>query len=150
MTTIEIVKINDQLIEAWNRHNIDKLLSLCDDNIIYRISNGMATYKGKTEVSKYFNDWITAFPNLMYKVCNWIAADDTIAVEYEFTGTHNGSLSIWPDLNELLPTKWKVTTYGSYFLKLKEGKIAEVSKYPDRFSLFDQLGLLKEVHHLSF
>ncbi len=60
MTTIEIIKINDTLVEARSIHKINKLLSISNENIIYKVNNGAATYKGKSEVSKYFSDWIRA------------------------------------------------------------------------------------------
>jgi hypothetical protein len=148
MATLEIVKINDRFIEAWNLHNAVKLLNLCDDNIIYKINNGLEIYKGKNEVFSYFNNWITAFPDLSYKVFDWIAADNMMAVEYEFTGTHTGILRLSPSMHELKPTYWKVTTCGCYNLKLKNDNITEVSKYPDQFSLFNQLGLFNEIHPL--
>jgi len=150
MTTTEINKINDLFIEAWNNHNPDGMLALLDNDVEYRVSHAMGTYKGKDAVVNLIQQWVTAFPDLMYKANNRMVADDMIFTEYEFTGTHRGALTMWPELSELEPTNWKVTTYGAYKLTCKNNKITGIVNYPDRYALFDQLGLLQNIDHVSY
>jgi steroid delta-isomerase-like uncharacterized protein len=150
MTNIEIGKLNNLFIEAWNNHNADGMLALLDDDVEYRVSYAMGTYKGKEAIVNLIQQWVTAFPDLMYKAHNRMIADDMIFTEYEFTGTHRGELSMFPELSELEPTNWKVTYYGAYKLTCKNNKITEIVNYPDRFALFDQLGLLHNIDHVSY
>lgn len=149
MNNLELVKLNDQVIEAWNNHDTEKFLTLCDESIVWSISKGPETFRGKSQVKEYFNGWKNAFPDLKLKIRNRIADADQIFIEYDFSGTHKGKLQTRSDLPEIFPTNKKVNASGCYTAKVKNGKITEVTNYPDRLGLLEQLGVLETLHHVS-
>jgi steroid delta-isomerase-like uncharacterized protein len=149
MNNIELVKLNDHVVETWNNHDTEKFLDLCDDSVIWRNSKGPEDFRGKEQVKVYFNGWKTAFPDLKLKIRNRITDADQIFVEYDFSGTHKGTLQNRPDMPAFPATNKKVNSSGCYCAKIKNGLITEVNNYPDRFGLLEQLGLLETLHHES-
>jgi steroid delta-isomerase-like uncharacterized protein len=147
MKSTEVAKLNEQVIEAWNTHDAEKFIALCDDNVIWSINKGPETFKGRTQVKDYFNTWKQAFPDVKIDIKTQIAGEDHIAIEYEFRGTHKGSLRTRPDMPEIPPTNKKVTTHGCYIARIKNGKISEVNNYPDRLGILSQLGVLSAMHN---
>ncbi len=91
--------------------------------------------------------WKSPFPDLKLKIRNHIADATQIFVEYDFTGTHKGKLHVRPDIPEIRPSNKKVMSSGCYVGKIKNGKITEITNYPDRLGLFEQIGVLETLHH---
>ncbi|UEG49032.1 ester cyclase [Ferruginibacter lapsinanis] len=147
MSTNEVLKLNDQIIDAWNMHNDEKFINLCDENVIWKVSRNKETYRGKKEVRAYFNNWNTAFPDVKLKVISRVITDDAITVEYEITGKHDGNLHFSDDMPEIPPTHRKLDSFGCYVAKVKNGKVFETHLYPDRLGLVEQLGLEDRLMH---
>jgi len=149
MNNVELVKLNDQVIEAWNNHDTEKFLALCDESVVWSISKGPETFRGKSQVKEYFNAWKNAFPDLKLKIRNRIADADQIFVEYDFSGTQKGKLQTRNELPEISATNKKVNSSGCYSARIKNGHITEVTNYPDRLGLLEQLGVLEALLHVS-
>jgi steroid delta-isomerase-like uncharacterized protein len=144
----EVVKFNEQVIDAWNKHDAEKFLSYCDENALWKINGGEESYHGKKEIREYFNRWRNAFPDLHLTIRNKMANEESICVEFQFSGTQNGKLYLKNGMPELDPTHRKINTYGSYTSMLKNGKIMETHLYTDRLALIEQLGVESElIHH---
>ncbi len=146
MKTSENLKIDEKIIEAWNKHDTVAFTSLCDQSIIWKDPEHPEGLKGVNAARDFFNGWKTAFPDLKIKKLSSVVSEEGIAVEYEFTGTHNGTLRTSENVPEIEPTHRKVITRGSYFAKSKDGKITSVHNYPDRVGLMMQLGIMPEMH----
>ncbi|HSN61096.1 MAG TPA: ester cyclase [Ferruginibacter sp.] len=145
MNQNEVIKLNDQVIEAWNNHNSEKFLSLCDENVIWKINGGTETYRGKKEVKEYFDMWKTAFPDFNLKIRSKTALEDAIVAEYEFSGTQKGKLHIKKDMPDIPPKNKPLHNFGCYITKVKNGKVVETNLYLDQLSIVEQLGIQKEL-----
>ena len=145
MSANDVLKLNDAVIDSWNRHDTKKFLSYCDENIVWRDTGSPEPLKGKDGAGGFFNMWTTAFPDFRIKQLNKVVGDDTIAVEIEFSGTNTGPLKMG-DQPEIPATNRKVTNYGCYFGKVKNGKFVEVHTYPDMAGMMIELGLQHELH----
>ncbi len=144
MTNSEILKLHNNVMEAWNQHDTKKFLSYVDENITWYDIAAPQPLKGKSGVEEFFNGWKTAFPDFKLKTMNTVIADDKIAVELEFTGTNTGPMKIG-DQPEIRATNKKVNNRGTYFGKVKNGKFIEVCTYPDLAGMLQQLGIV-EMH----
>jgi predicted ester cyclase len=144
MNANDVIKLNDAVMDSWNRHDTKKFLTYCDENIVWRDSASPEPTRGKAGAGDFFNMWTTAFPDFRIKTLNQVANDDSIAVEIEFTGTNTGPLKMG-DQPEIPATNRKVTNNGCYFGKVKNGKFTEVHTYPDLAGMMVQLGL-QEAH----
>jgi len=94
MNKTEVLKFNDQVIEAWNKRDAEKFINLYDENATWKVNGGIETYRGKKEIKEYFNRWKNAFPDLHLTIRNRIVDEDAISVEFQFSGTQNGTLHL--------------------------------------------------------
>lgn len=147
MTANDLLKLHEQVIDSWNRHDSKKFLALMDENVVFNDTGIPRPIKGKAEVEKYFTEWIAAFPDFKMKTLNTVISDDCIAAEVECSGTHTGSLKTF-DRPEIPATNKKLTSRISFFAKVKNGKTIDVRIYSDVAGMMTQLGLheLQEAH----
>src|SRR5258708_2326944 len=131
MTTNEVVKLNDQVLESWNKHDVAKFLELCDENIVWKDLSSPEPFRCKKGAGHFFKMWLTGFPDLKLKNVNQVVTEDTIAVEVDFSGTNTGTLQLSPYVPAIQATRKAVANSGSYFAKVRNGKVVEVHTYPD-------------------
>ena len=144
MTTNDVLKLHNDVMDSWNRHDTKKFLTYVDENVVWRDIANPEPFKGKKGAEEFFKNWKTAFPDFKIKTQSTIISGDTIAVELEFSGTNSGPLKVG-DQPEIHATNKKVTNKGCYFGKVKNGKFTEVHTYPDLAGMMMQLGLM-EMH----
>jgi predicted ester cyclase len=144
MNANDLIKLHEQVVDSWSRHDAKKLLALMDENIVFHDTGVPGPINGKAELEKYFNAWVAAFPDYKMKTLNTVVSDDYIAAEIEGSGTNKGPLSM-RDQPEMPATNRKLTSRVSYFAKVKNGKIIDVYIYSDVAGMMGQLGL-QEVH----
>ena len=146
MTIQEVVKLNDDVLNAWKKHDTQRFLSLCTDRVIWRDTGSPHDYTGRDGAKKYFETWLTAFPDFTLDVKKTIVGENSIAGELEFSGTNNGPLQM-EDAPEIPATHKKVTANRcSYLAWFKDGKVTEVHTYPDLAGMMAELGLIHEMH----
>lgn len=86
-------------------------------------------------------DWwaqLEALPDLEDRVEMLIAEGDRVAVRYTTTGTHEGAFL------GIEPTGETVTITSMAVARVADGQIVEWWNHPDRFGLFEQLGLVDD------
>ena len=145
MNPNDVLKLTDQAIETWNQHDVNKFLTFCEDNIVVNELGVAEPHKGTYGARDFVNNWISAFPDFKIKRLNTVASEDSIAYELEFTGTNTGPLKMG-DAPGIPATKIKVTSKGSCFGKVKNGKFTEINAYPDLAGMLMQLDVLNEIH----
>lgn len=147
MNANDLLKLHEQVVDSWNRHDSKKFVALMDENVVFNDTGIPKPIKGKAEVEKYFNAWIAAFPDFKMKTLNTVISDDCIAAEVECSGTNTGALKM-SDRPEIPATNKKLTTRDSFFAKVKNGKTIDVRIYSDVAGMMVQLGLheLQEAH----
>lgn len=80
---------------------------------------------------------IDAIPDLTDTIDMLLAEGDKVAVRYTTTGTHEGEfLGIEPTGEEVEVTSMAV-------IRVEDGQLAEWWNHPDRFGLFQQLGVVE-------
>jgi steroid delta-isomerase-like uncharacterized protein len=142
MSIQENIRLNEQNIAAWNAHNVDDLLALLSNNIVWHDVGNPEPFRGKEAVRPYVQSWFTAFPDMDAVVKNRVVTEDQVATEVEFTGTNTGPLQMAPGAPPIPATGKKVTGKGTYFMRIREGKVVEFHSYPDAAGLMMQLGLM--------
>jgi ketosteroid isomerase-like protein len=140
MTPSDFLKLHEQIVESWNRHDVKKFISYLDENIMIYDPTFPKPFKGRLAAEQYFNGWVRAFPDFTMKTLNPVISSDYIAVEVECSGTHLGPLTLG-EQPEIPATNKKAVTRICFFAREKNGKVAEVRTYPDMIGLLVQLGL---------
>ena len=136
----ELERIDDLGMKAWDEHDPDALLGLFAEEFVWRDLTVPEPMTTREEVKEYMQGWFTAFPDMRAQSYNRVIGEDAVAAEIEFRGTNTGPLTMGG--MEIPATGKDVVGQGSYFVRLKDGKITEFSSHPDAAGLMVQLGLI--------
>ncbi len=142
MSVQENSRINEEYFAAVNAHDIDRYLDLLSDDFVMRNINNPEPVRGKDAARQVLEDAYAAFPDYHVELKNAVVSDDQIAVELEFSGTHDGPFTLGPGAPPLPATGKPVRTQGIFVATVKDGKVVEVHLYPDSMGMMMQLGLI--------
>jgi steroid delta-isomerase-like uncharacterized protein len=120
-----------QLIEAENSHDIEKLLTLLTDDIVFE--DVTLVTEGKDAFKQGYTAFITAVPDFKIEPKSWVTNDKSFALEMVFTGTQK------EDLPSLPATGKSFSIRGCSFGEFENGKIKGRRDYWDSASLAKQL-----------
>lgn len=140
MTKEELERLDDRGLKAWNDHDIDAFVGLLADNFVWRDLTIPEPLTTREAMRQYIEEQFLAFPDLRLRRTNRVVGEDTVAAELEFTGTNTGPLVMGG--MQIPPTGKQLKVQGAYFVRVKDGKIAEFSSHPDAAGMLMQLGLM--------
>lgn len=136
----DVKKLIDECTEAMNSRDIDRLMNCYTDDCV-RVDPLVGKLEGKDSVKGFYVTVMSAFPDLSFTADNVIAVDDSAAVEWTFSGTHQGA---FPPFEAYGATGKKVTFSGATFYDLREGKIVAERVHADYGTLVEELGLTQQ------
>jgi steroid delta-isomerase-like uncharacterized protein len=139
----EVERIDDQGIAAWDRRDANAVAALLAEDFVWTDLTLPEPMRTKDQARQYAQAWFTAFPDMRVKQTTRVVSDDTVAAELEFTGTNSGPMMMAG--REIPPTGRSVVGRGSYFARVKDGKIVWFSTHPDVAGLMMQLGLMPQM-----
>lgn len=125
--------------EAWNRHDVDAVVSAFSDTGVYNDPTIFFRLKGWL-IKRHVKKMLAAFPDLHYEVlyCGDVG-DGTVIAEWVMTGTQLGRLpSGTPATNHKIKLKG-----ASVFRMQGMTTIASQESYFDRYAMRKQLGLIR-------
>ena len=140
MTREELMRLDDQGMAAWNKHDPAAWAELFGDGFIWHDWTMPEPIRTKEGARQYFAGWMTAFPDMTAKTTNRVIGDDSVAAEIEFTGTNTGPLVMGG--KSLPATNKRVVGRGTYMAKARNGKIIEYRTHPDVAGMMMQLGMM--------
>jgi steroid delta-isomerase-like uncharacterized protein len=140
MSREELERIDDQGLSAWDTGDAEALISILADDFVWNDVSMPEPMRTKDAARAYMQSWRTAFPDMRAKMVNRVVGDDAVAVEVEFTGTNTGPMDMAGQT--IPPTNRAVQGKGTYFAKIRDGKVVELNTYPDIASTMMQLGLM--------
>jgi steroid delta-isomerase-like uncharacterized protein len=114
--TIEVL---DAFAEAWNRHDVDALMTFMTEDCVFEASAGPdvcgTRYVGPEAVRAGFAEVWTIFPDAQWRNARHFVCDDRGVSEWTFTGTRaDGS---------------QVEVHGCDVFTFRNGKIAVKDSY---------------------
>jgi steroid delta-isomerase-like uncharacterized protein len=142
MSIQENIKLDDEFLAGWNAHNADRAVAVLSEDAVWQDLSSPEPIRGKAAARQFVEGWFKPFPDLQSVVKNRLVTEDQVAVELEFTGTNTGPLQLAPGAPAIPATGKAVKNKGVYFLRIQNGKVAEVHSYPDAAGLMMQLGLM--------
>lgn len=142
MSVQDNLKLDEENFAAWNAHDVERSLAIYSDEIVWMDVSSPQPFNGKDAVRQYVQAWFSAFPDIKITVTNRLVTEDRVAGELEFTGTHGGPLQFGPGAPAIPATGKQVNGKATYFVRIKNGKAAEVHTYPDTAGMLMQLGLM--------
>ncbi|QDG52341.1 ester cyclase [Persicimonas caeni] len=119
--------------EIWNKGDIDAIDRYYADNA--KIHTPMATFDGKEGLKQFLGMHREAFPDLKVEQHKYYSNGNSTALEWTFTGTHNG-----PFLG-IEPTGKSVRVSGMTSTRYENDKVVEQNFYWDRIDQLQAVGL---------
>ena len=133
-------KLSRRIFEdIWNKKSPVLFDELYEPNCIIHTPDGEV--KGVKELRKFYDTYITAFPDCKINLEYLIAEDDKVMSAYTFNGTHKGKLM------DISPTGKQVTVRGMAIAQFANGKIIEERNLWDTLSLMEQLDAVPVHEH---
>jgi steroid delta-isomerase-like uncharacterized protein len=140
MTRDEIVRLDDQGMAAWDKHDADAWANMFADSFVWHDWTMPEPIRTKDEARQYFVGWLAAFPDMRTRTVSRVVGEDSVAAEIEFTGTNTGALAMGG--RSLPATNKKVVGRGTYIARVKNGKVVEYRSHPDVAGMMMQLGMM--------
>ncbi len=122
--------------ELTNKQDVDYADQLFTPDIAFYdpaiVHDGQA--HGIPEVKQFFRVFFTVFPDVHFRVDDFLAEGDRAAIRFTWTGTHRAEF-LGIELKER-----HVSVPGIDIFRIEHGRIAEVRVAFDRGNLLQQLG----------
>jgi steroid delta-isomerase-like uncharacterized protein len=126
----------NQITEAENSHDVDKLIALVTDDIVIEdvpfVPFGMVM-RGKDGVRQGYAFFFEAAPDYKIEPISWITSDKSFASEWVLTATQKGDFPGIPASGK------RFSIRGCSFGEFENGKLKRKSDYWDYASLKKQL-----------
>ena len=132
----DLRQLADALLEAWNGHDIDRILSLYALDHHGEDVSQAYPIQGHQGIGRVVSAIFQAFPDLSFTNEELIIQDDRLAIAWVMRGTHQGMVMNIP------PTRRPVRVRGSSFFTVNNGKIAR------SLHIWDVAGLLRAIRLL--
>lgn len=113
-SSAELLTLLDEFAKAWNRHDVDALMSMMTDDCVYDSSSGGSVYgsryKGRAAVRAAFASVFENFKDAQWGGARHVVSGDRGFSEWTFTGT--------------LEDGTRVEVNGCDLFTFRDGKIA--------------------------
>ena len=123
-------------MESENTHDFDVTLATFADHPRYEIVPTGEVYDGADEVSRYYQETRTAFPDQRNELVSLRHSDDAVIVEFILRGTHNG------DFRGVPPTGKSFECKMAAFFVFEDDRLLNERVYFDAATILTQLGLV--------
>ena len=136
----KVEKVLQGYMNAWNEHNISKIESYYNKDVIWYDLPSDNTTKGKAKVGKAITTAFMGYVPDMF----WVKSGDvfvsgnTITYEWSYGGTFNGSWGDVKVVNKTFSIKGISTTTIN-----EKGEIVSQKDYYDLYGFQKQLGVIK-------
>jgi steroid delta-isomerase-like uncharacterized protein len=129
----------EQLSAAWSSGDVDKLLRLFTDDVLYEDVTFGAVNQGKEALRTFATAGFDAFPGWSFEVKSRLVASD---------GKWGASEWVWrgkqtKDMPGLPATNRPFEVRGASIVEFRDGKISRCSDYWDLTTYMKQVGLIK-------
>lgn len=137
-TPAAVERVVEEFLAAWSAHDLDRLLALFTDDVVYEDVPVGAVLHSKDELRAFAQGWFIVSPDIRFELTAKVVTGSRAAVEWVGSGTHRGDLPGMPATGKL----WKVR--GASVMELAGSKITRCTDYWDFATVMRQLGFLPE------
>jgi len=89
-----------QLIETENSHDVEKVLALLTDDIVFEDVTFGVVMKGKDGFKQMYSTYMTASPDCKLEPKAWTTDDKSFAIEMVYSGTQKGDFPGLPAIGK--------------------------------------------------
>lgn len=128
------IRVAREHFAAESAHDTERTLATLADDIMYHVVAAGAIVRGKEAVSKYYDVWWTAFPDVDIKIQRLVAVGEWVIAENIATATHLGPWLGVP------PTGKKTVQHLCAICRIRDGLLIEETVYYDQLERIRQIG----------
>ncbi len=129
----------NQLLVAWNAHDVDQLAAFFAPNYEGKDVAQRRPRYGMTDARQAVRLYLQAFPDLHFRMDDLLMDGNCVSLVWTAEGTHDGILMNIP------PTGRKVAVQGVSILTIHDGKIVRGLYIWDVAGMLRGLGLLPDL-----
>ncbi len=129
-------RVLDDWGRYWSAHDLDRLLALFTDDVVFEDVAQGATHHGKDGLRSFGQRVFAGFPDVTFELTSRFATATQGGLEWVMRGTNRG------DIPGLPATGKQVELRGASIFEFADGKIRRYSDYWDRVTFLKQLGLM--------
>jgi len=135
----ELIRLGDEVMEAWNRGDADGVAARDARDVITADCTLPEPIHGRDAGRELTAAYMHAFPDLHVEVTRSLVDGNTLIQEWTATGTHDG------DLMGMSPTHRRVEIRGCGIADIgDDGLTGEFHQYWDQMTMMRQLGAVPE------
>jgi steroid delta-isomerase-like uncharacterized protein len=125
-------EISESFIAAWNSHDVEKVIPIFTNDVLYEDVTFGAANHGSAELRKFAASIFEAVPDVKFELVSSTVERGHGTIEWVFTGTDKG----------LYMTGKRFSVRGVSVIDLREGRISRNLDFYDAASIMRQVGLL--------
>ena len=137
-------KENIKLVETWiknlTNHDTVALANMYADSAVIESPNWKESKKGPSAIREIYSRYFTTSPDLTHKITNIFTTNNTIVIEYTFSGT---MVNLEKNSPEYMRGK-KYTLNSCTRMNIKNGKVTGQASYFDQVSFLQQVGFFDQ------
>ena len=136
--THPLCAVIDKYNDAWNRHDIDAIVSMHTDDSVFCNHSSGGEAVGHDAIRRIVSRVFETFPDIHFELRRLYVRDDLVVQEWTASATHRN------------PVKYKNTTLepigktirwnGMDVIPMRDGLVARKDVYADSMSYLKQLG----------
>lgn len=137
--TANLATYADIINQAWNSHDIEKVLSFYSLEYIADDVSQASLLRGHEGLRTMLESYWRAFPDLEFAVTDMVIEGSRVATAWVAAGTHHGTIMNIP------PTGQKVEVRGISIIDVEDGLIVRGQYIWDLAGMLRHMGLLPEL-----
>jgi steroid delta-isomerase-like uncharacterized protein len=137
--TTNLATYADMINQAWNSHDIEKVLSFYSPEYVGDDVGQASLLRGHEGLRAMLEMYWQAFPDLQFRVTDRLIQDSRLVVVWVAEGTHQGTIMNIP------PTGHKVEVRGVSIIDVENGKVVRGQYIWDLAGMLRHMGLLPEL-----
>ena len=130
-------------VERWRQAvstgNMDMFGAMYATDAVLFVPLSPDPVRGRQAIRDYEANLRVAFPDAKLQLHHPLVKDETVAVEWEYSGKNSGP--ILTPFREFPPTNRNMHIHGASFLHFHNGVITQERRYYDARTLYQQLGM---------
>jgi len=132
----DVKKTFRDYIEAWNSHDLERIVSYVTDDIVFEDVAMARVMRGREELKGFGKDSFVAFPDFKIELKVIFTSGNWAGAEWFMSGTFLG------DSPGLSPTGKSFSVRGASICELRGGKLKRESLYYDGLTFLQALGVM--------
>ena len=137
--TSNLASYAETINEAWNSHDIEKVIHFYSPDYIGDDIGQSALLRGYEGLRAMLEMYWQAFPDLQFAVTDTVVQDSRVTIVWVAEGTHQGPIMNIP------PTGHKVEVRGVSIIEVENGLVVRGQYIWDLAGMLRHMGLLPEL-----